>query len=81
ILLPLKGYDNKYHSNLLETILTFVENEMDYAKTSKTMYVHENTIRYRLGKAKNLIPYGCSDLDFQNTLYIFFKIYKLKQFT
>jgi len=75
---PIRQYDEKNNSNLMETILSFVENNMDYVKTSKSMFIHENTIRYRLNKVKSLIPYGNSDMDFHNTLYIFQKIYKMK---
>lgn len=76
---PLKQYDDKYNSNLLETLKEFVEHNMDYSKTSKAMFVHENTVRYRLSKIKSLIPYGNDDMDFQQTLYLFYKIMRLKR--
>lgn len=75
---PLKDYDEKYNSRLLETIYTFVEHNMDYIKTSKAMFIHENTVRYRLSKVKSLIPYGICDMDFEQTLYLFCKISKLQ---
>lgn len=77
---PIDVYDQKYRSHLLDTIVSFVENNMDYIKTSKAMFVHENTVRYRLSKVKNMIPYGNCDMDFQQTLYLFYKIMKLKEF-
>lgn len=76
---PLKAYDDKYNSNLLETLTAFVEHNMDYSKTSKAMFVHENTVRYRLSKIKSLIPYGNDDMDFQQTLYLFYKIMRIKE--
>jgi purine catabolism regulator len=76
---PLKKYDDKNNSSLIDTIIGFVENNMDYVKTSKVMYIHENTIRYRLNKVKALIPYGSNELDFHFTLYLLYKIYRLKQ--
>lgn len=77
---PIQKYDNKYHSHLLDTAVAFIENNMDYIRTSKAMFVHENTVRYRLSKVRNLIPYGANDMDFQQTLYIFYKIMKLREF-
>lgn len=77
---PIHVYDQKYHSHLLDTIVAFVENNMDYIRTSKAMFVHENTVRYRLSKIKNMIPYGSCDMDFQQTLYLFYKIMKFKEF-
>ncbi len=77
--LPLKQYDEKYRSSLLTTIDTFVENGMDYVKTGKVLFVHENTVRYRMNKVRTLIPYGISDMDFLQTLYLFYKIRKMKE--
>lgn len=76
---PLADYDKSHNSNLLDTIYSFIENKMDYIRTSKSMFVHENTVRYRLSKVKSLIPYGISDLDFEQTLYLFYKIAKLNE--
>lgn len=77
---PIKAYDEKYNSYLMDTVISYIENNMDYVKTSKAIFVHENTVRYRLNKVKSLIPYGSSDMDFQQTLYLFYKIMKLKEF-
>lgn len=79
ILNPLEKYDNKYNSHLLDTVTAYIENNMDYVRTSKAIFVHENTVRYRLGKVKSLVPYGTSDMDFEQTLYLFYKITKLKE--
>ena len=64
----------------MHTIHDFIENDMDYTKTSKALFVHENTIRYRINKVKNMIPYGQSDTDFLQTLYILYIIRKLKDY-
>lgn len=77
---PILDYDEKYHSHLIHTINDFIENDMDYTKTSKALFVHENTIRYRINKVKNMIPYGQSDTDFLQTLYILYIIRKLKDY-
>lgn len=78
---PLQNADNEHNACLVETMLTFVENDMDYKKTGKTLFVHENTIRYRINKIKELIPYGKSEIDFYETISIVSKIYKIKQFS
>ena len=77
---PICKTDQESSSNLFETMLCFVENEMDYKKTCQTMFVHENTIRYRINKIKALIPYGKSDMDFYETISVAVKIYKMKNF-
>ena len=59
-------------------MLAFTENNMDYKKTSKALFVHENTIRYRINKLKEMIPYGKSEIDFYETISVVSKIHKMK---
>ena len=44
------------------------------------MFVHENTVRYRINKIKELIPYGANDVDFRDTISFVYKIYLIKTF-
>lgn len=76
---PIYKSDAQNNTNLLNTMLIFAEYEMDYKKTAEAMFVHENTIRYRIGKLKDLIPYGKSDMDFLETISIISKLYYMKQ--
>ena len=76
---PIYKSDAQNNTNLLNTMLIFAEYEMDYKKTAEAMFVHENTIRYRIGKLKDLIPYGKSDMDFLETISIIAKLYYMKQ--
>lgn len=55
ILGPLKEYENRYSTNLLETIRIYLENNGDYKKTAYFLNTHENTIRFRIRKAKSLL--------------------------
>ena len=77
---PILLYDQKYNAHLLETIIAFIEHNMDYAKTSRALFVHENTIRYRMNRVKSMIPYGKSDMDFYQTIYMLYTLNKLKLF-
>lgn len=75
---PITKYDTKTNSQLLDTMLRFAANDMDYRKTAAAMFVHENTIRYRIEKIKELIPYGISEMDFYETISVTAKIHRLK---
>ena len=75
---PVLKYDQKYNSNLIETIMVYIESNLDHVKTGKQLHVHVNTVRYRLNKIKELIPYGNSSLDFNQSLYFIYKILKIK---
>lgn len=76
--LPIMEYDRRYHSNLIETMMTFIECDLDHVKTGKSLHVHVNTVRYRLNKIRELIPYGKSSLDFNQSLYFLYKLIRIK---
>ena len=78
VLGPIEDVDRENNTCLLETMLAFTGNGMDYKKTSKALFVHENTIRYRINRIKDLIPYGKNEMDFYETISVVSKIYKMK---
>lgn len=53
----LREYDHNNHANLLDTARAFVQYNLDISETSRHMFQHINTIRYRLKKLKVLT--GC----------------------
>jgi len=53
---PLCGPD-KNLDPVRETVLTFLTNRMNVEATAEKLYVHGNTVRYRLAKAEELL--GC----------------------
>ena len=55
-------YDNRYNSSLMETLTCYVDREGQIAAVAETLYQHQNTVRYRLQKAKMLLGL---DSDFQ----------------
>lgn len=77
---PIAEHDEKYHSNLMDTMVAFIECDLDHVRTGKCLHIHVNTVRYRLNKIRELIPYGRSSLDFNQTLYFLYKIMKMKAF-
>ncbi|MCC2254775.1 PucR family transcriptional regulator [Ruminococcus sp. CLA-AA-H200] len=77
---PLLQFDQETGGCLFDTLLRFAEHDMDYKKTAAAMSVHENTIRYRMNKIKELTPFGISDTDFYETVSVTFKIHRMKTF-
>jgi len=47
-------YDKKKNTNLLETLKYYIKNNTNVQKTAEDMYVHYNTMRYRINKLKEL---------------------------
>lgn len=76
-ILPIKEYDQNNNTQLLQTMFVLAKNDMDFKKTSEAMFMHENTIRYRITKVKELLSYGVSDMDFFITVSMLYKIHIL----
>lgn len=47
-------YDRKKDANLTETMQHYIKNNGNLQKTSKDLYIHYNTLRYRINKLKEL---------------------------
>lgn len=80
-ILPLKQHDEKYNSGLLETLINYVDLDGDYKKIAKKMFQHENTIRYRIGKIKDLLNLGSSNIEFIEQISLAAKIEKILRFS
>ncbi len=55
ILGPLEAFDQKHHTDYLETLRNYIESDGSILETASRMYVHRNTINYRIHKIKNLL--------------------------
>lgn len=66
----LKEYDEKHEANLIKTLVSFVNNNGDYATTSEECFQHTNTIRYRIKKAEQLLDLEESTADEEIALII-----------
>ncbi len=66
----IEEYDRTHTSNLHETLLCYIECGGSISLTSQKLFQHENTIRYRLDKMKNLL--GITD---HNTSYMQLFVY------
>lgn len=56
----LHTYDETHHTQYCLTLFTYLLNERNAVKTAQTLYLHRNTLKYRLEKIDGLIPV---DLD------------------
>lgn len=71
-------YDKSNDSNLLQTLLSYVRNGGNIAKTAEVTFQHSNTIRYRLEKIKGVL--GIQDAaDAEIQLYLFVRLYEIKK--
>lgn len=74
IIQPIKEYDSYYNADLIKTIGLYLENDGDYKKTANQLHQHENTVRYRILKAKKLLDLENNHLKFIEQISIALKI-------
>lgn len=60
---PLKDYKKISNVDLIETLKVFFQNKQNYTKTGQDLFVHANTIRYRIEQVEHLC-----NVDFSNYL-------------
>ena len=55
------NYDNQNKSNYLETLKYYLNNKCSISNTSRDLYIHRHTLRYRLERIEKLC-----NIDFMN---------------
>ncbi len=70
---PIIEYDESHNSNLLETLEIYLDNKNSLTTAAKILYVHKNTILYRIDKINTLIDLNSIDTF---TLLFEIKVYK-----
>lgn len=55
VLSAIREYDAQNHTNLEQTALVYVKENMEIAATAKVLFQHPNTVRYRLSKIQRII--------------------------
>lgn len=65
----LKKYDEEYGTEFLTTIRTYFEEFCSVQGTAKALFVHYNTIRYRINKIQEI--FGWNLMDMGDCVYLF----------
>lgn len=74
----LYNYDKTNESNLMQTLISYVRNGGNIAKTAEATFQHSNTIRYRLEKIKSVL--GITEApDAEIQLYVFVRLHEIKK--
>lgn len=74
ILQPIKDYDERYNTQLFETAQAFVEQDGKIPETAESLFMHNNTIRYRIGKIKSLLHMEDAEGSFYEQLSLAIKL-------
>ncbi|AFQ46232.1 PucR family transcriptional regulator [Desulfosporosinus meridiei] len=78
ILGPLLKFDRENNLALEETLLVYLTSSTDLNAAGEKLFLHPNTLRYRLKKATEILGRDLSVLENQMNLFIALKIGKLK---
>ena len=68
------SHDRINNGQLMQTLRTYMACNAKLAATAKTLYIHENTLKYRLNKIESLLNMNIHELNTQFRLKIGFMI-------
>ena len=67
---PLQAYDERHHAELLPTLRQFLACSGSWNACAASMYVHVNTVRYRIRRIEELTGRDLSRLDDQVDFFL-----------
>lgn len=78
-LTPLLAYDSTHDSNLINTLWEFLHNDLDLNITADKLFLHKNTLRYRINRIEEILNCSLENIDAVLDLKIAEKIGQLFQ--
>ena len=75
----LQLYDASNNAQLMETLEGLAANQFDMTATSKALFLHRNTLRYRLKKIEEILDLKLDDLNNKLNITAAFKIKQLRK--
>lgn len=79
ILGNLENYDAVNDGGLMETLEAFAANHFDITQTSKALFLHRNTLRYRLKRIEEILNVEMDDFNIKLDICAAFKIKRLQK--
>lgn len=83
ILLPIIEHDNMYKTDLLNTLEVYLDNFFSLKICAEQLFIHRNTVRFRINKIESLYPEIQLNLKDPETYLVLsnaIKLYKLSQY-
>ncbi|RMG97184.1 MAG: hypothetical protein D6706_08910 [Chloroflexi bacterium] len=74
---PLVAYDQEHRSNLVETIDAYFDNHGNISKTAESLYIHRNTLLYRLERIQELTGHDLDQANMRLALQLALKLWQL----
>ncbi|MDQ3704340.1 MAG: helix-turn-helix domain-containing protein [Chloroflexota bacterium] len=70
LLEPLRQYDREHHGDLLKTLSAYLRHGGNSAQTANALFIHRNSLRYRLSRIQALTALDPDDPDARLALQI-----------
>jgi len=71
--------DKINESSLIETLESLVKNQFDLTKTAEAMYIHKNTLRYRIKKIEEILNDKLTNIELRVNIIAAVKIKQLRK--
>lgn len=69
-ILPLKEYDDANGSDLTKILKSYLKHNGSVMETASELYIHRNTVNYKLNRIEELLHMDLSSLDIRSQLWI-----------
>jgi DNA-binding PucR family transcriptional regulator len=70
LLAPLLRYDREHHGDLVKTLDAYLRHGGNASRTANALYVHRNSLRYRLARIQALTDLDYDDADSRLALQV-----------
>lgn len=74
--MPLIQYDETNKSELLKTLIEYLNNKFNVADTARKLFIHRNTMLYRLGKIEEILKTDLTSPKMILSLLLAFEFYE-----
>lgn len=75
---PLVDYDKRHRSSLMETIIAYFVHHGNVSQTAEALYIHRNTLSYRLDRIQELTGQDLEDPDERLALQLALKLWQIR---
>ena len=69
-IIEIEQYDAKNKTEYLKTLKTWLINKMDYSGTAKALFLHRNSLYYRMQQIQNVFSIDLDNMDTNVQLYL-----------
>jgi purine catabolism regulator len=74
----LADYDDKHRSSLVKTLLAYFEHHGNISQTAESLFIHRNTLLYRLERIQDLTGQNLEQADMRLALHLSLKLWQLR---